>query len=99
MKSNMKATLQVLMVLFGAGGILAALAGLAGINSSVAFLTSETAFWLYPVVGLMLIGFGDYTRRPTINLARAVKALPARGAVTCPRANVYGVRRRTGVAA
>jgi len=95
----MKSTLQFLTIFFGASGILAALAGLAGIDPSAAFLTSETAFWLYPVVGLMLIGFGDYTRRPMIELAPTAKARPGQDALPCRRANVYGIRRRNGVAA
>jgi len=95
----MKSTLQILTILFGASGIIAALIGLVGIDSSVAFLTSETAFWLYPVAGLMLIGFGDYTRRPALALVPAVRAGAVQGAQPCRRATVYGVRRRNGVVA
>jgi hypothetical protein len=95
----MKTTLQALTILLGASGILAAIAGLFGIHSSVAFLTSETAFWLYPVAGLMLIGFGDYTRRPAIILRPATKSCPA--PATCPerRGNAYGIRDRKHVTA
>jgi hypothetical protein len=95
----MKATLQVLFLLLGASAASAAFAGLIGINPSVAFLTSEAAFWLYPVVGLMLIGFNDYSRRPAIILASTTKARPVLAVQPGRRANAYGIRRRTRVAA
>jgi hypothetical protein len=95
----MKSTLQVLLLALGATCACAAFIGLIGIDSAVAFLTSETAFWLYPVVGLMLIGFNDYSRRPVIVLAPATKACPVPAVGPGRRANAYGISRRTCVVA
>ena len=78
----MKTALQILLLVLGATCAGAAFIGLIGIDSSVAFLTSETAVLLYPVAGLMLIGFNDYSRRRIIVLSPATKAgpVPARRA-------------------
>ena len=71
----MKKTLQFLAILFGTTCVATPFLGLAGLNSAFAFLTSETAFWLYAVVGLMLVGFNDYTPRRLlyVHSARSVR--------------------------
>ncbi|HTT57657.1 MAG TPA: hypothetical protein VMF63_11150 [Opitutaceae bacterium] len=94
----MKATLQILLLLLGACAAFAAFVGLIGVQSSLAFLTSETAMWIYPVAGLMLIGFTDYSRRPALTVAPA-RACPTSNSPRGRRANVYGLRRRTCVTA
>lgn len=60
----MKTTLQILMVLLGLGAACGAFAGLVGIDSPAAFLSSETAILVYSMAGLLLIGFTDSIRRP-----------------------------------
>ncbi|HTX64994.1 MAG TPA: hypothetical protein VMD31_04430 [Opitutaceae bacterium] len=92
----MKATLQILLLTLGAIAAFAAFVGLIGVHSSLAFLTSEAAMWAYPVAGLMLIGFSDYSRRPVIVLA---PACPTSNAPRGRRANAYGIRRRACVTA
>ncbi len=96
----MKATLQILMLLLSAAVAGAAFLGLAGVDSSFAFVTSETALWLYAVAGLMLIGFNDYGyRRPIITLRLATKPCPIPAVASGSRVNVYGIRRRNCIAA
>ena len=90
----MKSTLQVLLLALGATCACAALLGLIGIDSAVAFLTSEMAFSLYPVAGLMLIGFNDYSRRRIIVLSPATSACPVTPVGPGRRANAYGINRR-----
>jgi len=94
----MKATLQVLLLVLGAIAAFSAFVGLIGVQSSLAFFTSETAMWIYPVAGLMLIGFTDYSRRPALTVAPA-RACPTSGSPRGRRANAYGLRRRACVTA
>jgi hypothetical protein len=96
----MKATLQILMLLLSAACAGAAFVGLVGLHSSFAFFTSEAAFWLYAVAGLMLIGFNDYSyRRPAITRAVASKPCPVGAIGSGRRVNAYGIRRRNRIAA
>jgi hypothetical protein len=50
-------------------------AGLIGIAAPSAFFSGEVAFLLFAVIGLMLVGFTDYSRRPII-IHAAAKACP-----------------------
>lgn len=93
----MKTALQILLLVLGATCAGAAFIGLIGIDSSVAFLTSETAVLLYPVAGLMLIGFNDYSRRRIIVLSPATKAGPVPAVGPVRRAKLYGINRRASV--
>jgi hypothetical protein len=96
----MKATLQILMFFLGTICTGAAFVGLAGVDSSFAFFTSETALGLYAVAGLMLIGFNDYNyRRPIITRRVAPKACPVPAVASGPRVNAYGIRRRNCISA
>jgi hypothetical protein len=62
----MKTTLKFLMLLFGAGYPCVMFASLVGIVPPSAFFSGEVAFLLFAVIGLMLVGFTDTSRRPII---------------------------------
>ena len=62
----MKTTLKFLMLLFGAGYPCVMISSLVGIVSPSAFFSGEVAFLLFAVIGLMLVGFTDTSRRPII---------------------------------
>ena len=64
----MKATLQILILLLGAGCACAALTKLAGIDSSTALSGSDIAVLLYAMVGSMLISLNDCSSRRPITL-------------------------------
>jgi hypothetical protein len=84
------------MILLGAAAACATFVGLAGVNSSLAFVTSDVAFSLYAVVGVMLIGFNDYSyRRRPIRLSVAPVVAIGSGRF----ANACGLSRRDRIAA
>jgi hypothetical protein len=62
----MKTTLKFLMLLFGISYPCVMFAGLIGIAAPSAFFSGEVAFLLFAVIGLMLVGFTDTSRRPII---------------------------------
>lgn len=72
----MKTTLKILMLLFGASYPCVMFAGFIGIASPSAFFSGEVAFSLFAIVGMMLIGFNDYCRRPITVHPAAAKACP-----------------------
>jgi hypothetical protein len=72
----MKTTLKLLMLLLGVSYPCVMFAGLIGIASPSAFFSGEVAFSLFAIVGLMLVGFNDYCRRPIIVHSAAAKAEP-----------------------
>jgi hypothetical protein len=72
----MKTTLKLLMLLLGVSYPCIMFAGLIGIASPSAFFSGEVAFLLFAVIGLMLVGFTDYSRRPIIVHSAAAKACP-----------------------
>ena len=72
----MKATLQILMLVLGAGCAVAAFAGVTGIAPITAFATSDVAMLLYSMVGALLIGFNDYSR-PRLIALRVHRHCPA----------------------
>jgi hypothetical protein len=67
----MKTALKFILLLLGAAFAGAAFVGLLGFFSSAAFVSSEIAFSLFAVVGLLLIGVNDYSRPRPIVLRRA----------------------------
>ena len=71
----MKTTLKLLMLLLGVSYPCVMFAGLIGIASPSAFFSGEVAFLLFAVIGLMLVVFTDYSRRPII-VHSAAKASP-----------------------
>jgi hypothetical protein len=85
------------MFFLGAAATGATVIGLAGVDSSVAFLTSETAFSLYAVVGLMLIGFNDYSYRRLPIMVR--KTCPVVPVGSGRPGHAYGIRRSDRIAA
>jgi len=72
----MKTTLKILMLLLGASYPCVMFASLIGIASPSAFFSGEVAFSLFAIVGLMLVGFNDYCRRPITVHSAAAKAEP-----------------------
>ncbi|HUL54431.1 MAG TPA: hypothetical protein VLT83_13585 [Opitutaceae bacterium] len=73
----MKATLKILMLVLGAAFPLAAFAGMIGLASPAAFLSSELMFSLFAIVGLAAIGLNDYSRRPLTVRVAAKNIVPA----------------------
>jgi hypothetical protein len=69
----MKTTLKLLMLLLGISYPCVMFAGLIGIAAPSAFFSGEVAFLLFAIIGLMLVGFTDYSCRPII-VHSAVKA-------------------------